>query len=94
MPGLRSLRVGRGPFVTAGMVIAPQQAGDHARLHHRAMTVEHPPVVIRAGRHWAFWAVVRLIGLLIALLILPVLIALNLLLYLVILPTVMEAIIG
>ena len=50
------------------------------------MTVEHPPVVVRPGRHWAFWAVVRLIGLLIALLIGPVLIALNLLLYLVILP--------
>ena len=58
------------------------------------MTVEHPPAVIQAGRHWAFWAVVRLIGLLIALLILPVLIALNLLLYLVILPTAVEAIIG
>jgi hypothetical protein len=58
------------------------------------MTVEHPPAVVRTGGHWAFWAVVRLIGLLIALLILPVLIALNLLLYLVILPTVVEAIIG
>jgi hypothetical protein len=58
------------------------------------MTVEHPPALIRPGRHWAFWAVVRLIGVLIALLIVPVLIALNLLLYLVILPTVVEAIIG
>jgi hypothetical protein len=58
------------------------------------MTVSQPPAVMRAGRHWAFWAVVRLIGLLIALLIVPVLIALNLLLYLVILPTVVEAIIG
>ena len=59
------------------------------------MTIEHPtPVVVRAGRHRPFWAVVRLIGLLIALLILPVLIVLNVLLYLVILPAAIEAIIG
>jgi hypothetical protein len=45
------------------------------------------------GRHRAFWIVVRLIGLLIALLVLPVLILLNLLLYLVILPASVEAII-
>jgi hypothetical protein len=59
------------------------------------MTIEHPtPVVVRTGRHRTFWAVVRLIGLLIALLILPVLIVLNLLLYLVILPAAIEVIIG
>jgi 4-hydroxybenzoate polyprenyltransferase len=59
------------------------------------MTIEHPtPVVVLAGRHRAFWLVVRLIGLLIALLILPVLIVLNLLLYLVILPAAVQAIIG
>ena len=59
------------------------------------MTIEHPtPVVVLAGRHRALWLVVRLIGLLIALLILPVLIVLNLLLYLVILPAAVQAIIG
>ena len=59
------------------------------------MTTEHPtPVVVVAGRHRTFWLVVRLIGLLIALLILPVLIVLNLLLYLVILPAAVQAIIG
>jgi hypothetical protein len=56
--------------------------------------LEHPtPVVMAPGRHRAFWIVVRLIGLLIALLVLPVLILLNLLLYLVILPASVEAII-
>jgi hypothetical protein len=59
------------------------------------MTIEHPtPVVMAAGRHRAFWVVVRLIGLLIALLVLPVLILLNLLLYLVILPAAVQTIIG
>jgi 4-hydroxybenzoate polyprenyltransferase len=59
------------------------------------MTIEHPtPVVVMAGRHRAFWMVVRLMGVLIALLILPVLIVLNLLLYLVILPAAVQAIIG
>ena len=59
------------------------------------MTIEHPtPVVVMAGRHRAFWMVVRLIGVLIALLILPVLIVLNLLLYLVILPAAVQAIIS
>jgi 4-hydroxybenzoate polyprenyltransferase len=59
------------------------------------MTIEQPtPVVVMAGRHGAFWMVVRLIGVLIALLILPVLIVLNLLLYLVILPAAVQAIIG
>ena len=59
------------------------------------MTIEHPtPVVVMAGPHRAFWMVVRLIGVLIALLILPVLIVLNLLLYLVILPAAVQAIIG
>jgi hypothetical protein len=59
------------------------------------MTIEHPtPVVVVAERHRAFWIVVRLIGVLIALLILPVLIVLNLLLYLVILPAAVQAIIG
>ena len=59
------------------------------------MTIEHPtPVVVMAGRHRAFWMVVRLIGVLIALLIMPVLIVLNLLLYLVILPAAVQAIIG
>jgi 4-hydroxybenzoate polyprenyltransferase len=59
------------------------------------MTIEDPtPVVVMAGRHRAFWMVVRLIGVLIALLILPMLIVLNLLLYLVILPPAVQAIIG
>jgi 4-hydroxybenzoate polyprenyltransferase len=59
------------------------------------MTIEDPtPVVVMAGRHRAFWMVVRLIGVLIALLILPMLIVLNLLLYLVILPAAVQAIIG
>jgi 4-hydroxybenzoate polyprenyltransferase len=59
------------------------------------MTIEHPtPVVVMAGRHRAFWMVVRLMGVLIALLILPVLIVLNLLLYLVILPAAVQAIIS
>jgi hypothetical protein len=59
------------------------------------MTIEHPtPVVVRAGHPRALWVVVRLIGLLLALLVLPVLIVLNLLLYLVILPAMVEAIIG
>ena len=58
-------------------------------------SIEHPtPVVVMAGRHRAFWMVVRLIGVLIALLILPVLIVLNLLLYLVILPAAVQAITG
>jgi hypothetical protein len=58
------------------------------------MTIEHPtPVVVMAGRHRAFWMVVRLIGVLMALLILPV-IMLNLLLYLVILPAAVQAIFG
>jgi hypothetical protein len=59
------------------------------------MIIVHPtPVVDRARRHRAFWMVVQLIGLLIALLVLPVLIVLNLLLYLVILPAAVQAIIG
>jgi hypothetical protein len=59
------------------------------------MTIDHPtPVVVSTGRHRVFWTVVRLIGLLIALLVLPVLIMLNLLLYLVILPAAVQAIIG
>jgi hypothetical protein len=59
------------------------------------MTIEHPtPVVVRAGRPRTFGVVVWLIGLLIALLVLPVLILLNLLLYLVILPAAVQAIIG
>jgi hypothetical protein len=59
------------------------------------MTTENPtPVVVMAGSHRGFWMVVRLIGVLIALLILPVLIVLNLLLYLVILPAAVQAIIG
>jgi hypothetical protein len=59
------------------------------------MTIEHAAtVVVGARRHRAFWMVVRLMGLLIALLLLPVLIVLNLLLYLVILPAAVQAIIG
>jgi 4-hydroxybenzoate polyprenyltransferase len=59
------------------------------------MTVEHAATVaVGAGRHRAVWMVVRLIGLLIAMLLLPVLIVLNLLLYLVILPAAVQAIIG
>jgi hypothetical protein len=46
------------------------------------------------GRHWALWMIIRLIGLLIALLVLPVLIVLNLLLYVEILPAIVQAIIG
>jgi hypothetical protein len=45
------------------------------------------------GRHPVSWLVVRLIGLLIALLVLPVLIVLNLFLYLVIVPAAVQAII-
>jgi hypothetical protein len=57
------------------------------------MTIDHPtPVVVSAARDRVFWMVVRLIGLLIALLVLPVLIVLNLLLYLVILPAAVQAI--
>ena len=44
--------------------------------------------------HQPSWVIVKLIGLLIALLILPVLIMLNLLLYLVILPAADQAIFG
>ena len=59
------------------------------------MTIEHAaPVAVGARAHRAFWMVVRLMGLLIAMLLLPVLIVLNLLLYLVILPAAMQAIIG
>jgi hypothetical protein len=59
------------------------------------MTIEHrTPAVVSARRHQAFWMVVRLIGLLIALLVLPMLIVLNLLVYLVILPAAVQAILG
>jgi hypothetical protein len=59
------------------------------------MTIEHPtPIAVTRERHRAFWTVVRLIGLLIALLVVPVLILLNLLLYLVILPAAMHGIFG
>jgi hypothetical protein len=59
------------------------------------MTIEHPTqVVVTRERHRAFWTAVRLIGVLIALLVLPVLILLNLFLYLVILPAAMQAIFG
>ena len=54
------------------------------------MTTEHTT----RERHQVFWLVVQLIGLLIALLVLPVLILLNLLLYLVIFPAAVQAIIG
>jgi len=47
-----------------------------------------------AGRHRTFEIIVWLIGVLIALLILPVLIILNLVLYLVILPAMAQAIMG
>jgi len=50
--------------------------------------------VIMAEHHQPSWVIVKLIGLLIALLILPVLIMLNLLLYLVILPAAVQAIFG
>ena len=61
----------------------------------RIMTVEQAATVaVGAGRHRAVWMVVRLIGLLIAMLLLPVLIVLNLLLYLMILPAAVQAIIG
>jgi hypothetical protein len=59
------------------------------------MTVDYrTPAVVSARRHQAFWMVLRLIGLLIASLVLPVLIVLNLLLYLVILPAAVQAIFG
>jgi hypothetical protein len=59
------------------------------------MTIEHPATVADgARRHRMFWMVVRLIGLLIAMLLLPVLLVLNLLLYLVILPAAVQAIVG
>jgi hypothetical protein len=46
------------------------------------------------GRPSVFWMIVRLIGLLIALVVLPVLIMLNLLLYVVLLPAAVQAIFG
>jgi hypothetical protein len=59
------------------------------------MTIEHAATVADGARqHRMLWMVVRLIGLLIAMLLLPVLIMLNLLLYLVILPAAVQAIIG
>ncbi|HEX5905865.1 MAG TPA: hypothetical protein VFY56_02520 [Propionibacteriaceae bacterium] len=60
------------------------------------MTIQlRTPVVIRARRRQRpLWVVLRLMGLLIALLIMPVLIVLNLLLYLVILPAAVQAIFG
>ena len=60
------------------------------------MTIAHrTPVVITARRRQRpLWVVMRLMGLLIALLILPMLIVLNLLLYLVILPAAVQAIFG
>jgi hypothetical protein len=59
------------------------------------MTIEHAATVADgARRHRMLWMVVRLIGLLIAMLLLPVLIVLNLLLYVVILPAAVQAIIG
>jgi hypothetical protein len=54
------------------------------------MTIQHTT----ATRHRVFWMVLKLIGLLIALLLLPVLIVLNLLLYLVILPAAVQTIMG
>jgi hypothetical protein len=54
------------------------------------MTVEQST----AGRSSALGLIVRLIGLLIALLVLPVLIVLNLLLYMVILPAAVQVIFG
>jgi hypothetical protein len=54
------------------------------------MTVEQST----AGRPGALRLIVRLIGLLIALLVLPVLIVLNLLLYVVILPAAVQLIFG
>ena len=59
------------------------------------MTIEHAATVADgARRHRMFWMVVRLIGLLIAMILLPVLLVLNLLLYLVILPAALQAIVG
>jgi hypothetical protein len=59
------------------------------------MTIDRPTsVVASAGRYRVLWMVVRLIGLLIVLLVLPLLIVLNLLLYWVILPAAVQAIIG
>ena len=54
------------------------------------MTIQHTT----ATRHRVLWMVVKLIGLLVALLVLPVLIVLNLFLYLVILPAAVQAIMG
>jgi hypothetical protein len=54
------------------------------------MTIEHST----AERPSALGLIVRLIGLLIALLVLPVLIVLNLLLYVVILPAAVQVIFG
>lgn len=54
------------------------------------MIIDHPTT----ERHSAFWMIIRVTGLLIALLVLPVLIVLNLLLYLLILPAAVQAIIS
>lgn len=54
------------------------------------MIIDHPTT----ERHSAFWMIIRAVGLLIALLVLPVLIVLNLVLYLVILPAAVQAIIS
>jgi hypothetical protein len=54
------------------------------------MIIDDPAPV----RHQVFWMIMRLIGLLIALLVLPVLLVLNLLLYLVILPAAVQVIFG
>ena len=65
---------------------SPSPNHDPSRTRHRC--------VIMAEHHQPSWVIVKLIGLLIALLILPVLIMLNLLLYLVILPAAVQAIFG
>jgi hypothetical protein len=58
------------------------------------MTIQRPPVVFVVERRFRTPWVLRLALLLFALLVLPVLIALNLLLYAVILPALVQTIIG
>ena len=94
VPGLRWLRVGRGPLVTAGMVTRSSVGWRSLASPSRTMTVEHPPGCHPGGTPLGILGRRTAHRPADCSPILPVLIALNLLLYLVILPTAVEAIIG
>ena len=64
------------------------------RRYRSGLIVVHPSSARASEHHQPSWVIVKLIGLLIALWILPVLIMLNLLLYLVILLAAVQAIFG